>query len=131
MTRKPARPERPSLEEVSFEDALARLEAIVQELEEGQIGLSQSLQRYEEGVQYLQLCHRLLQHAERRIELLQGVDAVGNPVVAPFDEGELNLAEKARARGQRRSLGSPAVGAPGREASGTEDPEVDAPEGLF
>lgn len=69
-----------------FESALARMEAIVYELEEGRIGLAEALARYEEGVGLLRQCFGLLETAERRIELLTGVDAAGNPVVAPYDD---------------------------------------------
>jgi exodeoxyribonuclease VII small subunit len=69
-----------------FETALARMEAIVYELEEGRIGLAEALARYEEGVGLLRQCFGLLETAERRIELLTGVDAAGNPVVEPYDD---------------------------------------------
>jgi exodeoxyribonuclease VII small subunit len=71
--------------EPSFEQALERLEGIVHLLEEGQIGLDEALGRYEEGVKLLRRAFDLLQQAERRIELLSGVDADGNPVCQPFD----------------------------------------------
>ena len=88
----------------SFEESLGELEAIVGELEGGKLGLSDALARYEEGVAHLKSCHQLLQRAERRIELLSGVDADGNPVTEPFDEAEHgSLEEKAAARGKRRS----------------------------
>ena len=70
----------------SFEAALARLETVVHELEEGRIGLAEALARYEEGVILLRQCFGLLESAERQIELLTGVDAAGNPIVEPFDD---------------------------------------------
>ena len=70
----------------SFEAALARLETVVHELEEGRIGLAEALARYEEGVILLRQCFGLLESAERQIELLTGVDASGNPIVEPFDD---------------------------------------------
>jgi exodeoxyribonuclease VII small subunit len=70
----------------SFEAALARLETVVHELEEGRIGLAEALARYEEGVILLRQCFALLESAERQIELLTGVDAAGNPIVEPFDD---------------------------------------------
>ncbi len=73
-------------EPVSFEQALATLEQIVHDLEEGRLGLAESLARYEEGVKLLRQCHGLLEQAERRIELVTGADAAGNPVTAPFDD---------------------------------------------
>ena len=88
----------------TFEEALDQLEGIVHELEEGQIGLDQALQRYEQGVKSLRRCYDLLQKAERRIELLSGVDAEGNPVTQPFDDrSSLSLEEKREGRSRRRS----------------------------
>jgi len=58
----------------------------VRDLEEGRLGLAESLARYEEGVKLLKQCHGLLERAERRIELLTGVDEAGNPVTEPFDD---------------------------------------------
>ena len=72
-------------EPASFETALAELEEIVGQLAEGKTGLNDALQRYEQGVALLQSCYQLLENAERKIELLSGVDADGNPVVAPLD----------------------------------------------
>ena len=45
----------------SFEQALASLEQIVHDLEEGRLGLAESLARYEEGVKLLKQCHGLLE----------------------------------------------------------------------
>jgi exodeoxyribonuclease VII small subunit len=90
----------------SFEDALERLEAIVRELEEGQHGLDEALARYEEGVKLLRRCHDLLRRAERRIEVVAGLDAEGNPIAAPFEEPPLSLEEKSKHRSRRRSSGS-------------------------
>ena len=86
-----------------FEDALSELESILHDLEEGQIGLEDSLGRYEQGVRLLKHCYGLLEKAERRIELCTGVDAAGNPIVQPFDEQATTLEEKSANRGRRRS----------------------------
>ena len=72
--------------EPTFETALDQLEGIVHELEEGRLGLQEALDRYELGVKSLRRCYDLLQKAERRIELLSGIDAQGNPVTQPFDD---------------------------------------------
>jgi exodeoxyribonuclease VII small subunit len=71
---------------LSFEQSLQRLEEIVHLLEEGDLGLSDAMQRYEEGVKLLRQSYELLERAERKIELLSGVDAEGNPVTQPFDD---------------------------------------------
>ncbi len=86
-----------------FEAALERLEAIVHDLEDGELGLDQSLARYEEGVKYLKFCHQKLKDAEQKIELLTGVDAEGNPISVDFDDPAATLEEKQESRAKRRS----------------------------
>ena len=94
----------PPPDQPTFEDALKRLEEIVHSLEDGDIGLNQALQRYEEGVKLLRQSYDLLQRAERRIELLSGVDADGNPVTQPFDDtATFDLDAPAKRRSRRRS----------------------------
>jgi len=89
--------------DLSFEQALQRLQAIVQELEQGELGLDKALERYEEGVRLLRRCHDALEKAERKIELLSGVDAEGRPISAPLDDASVPLDQKARERSRRRS----------------------------
>lgn len=69
----------------TFEQALADLERIVRELEDGKIGLEESLARYEQGVALLKQCYGKLRQAELRILELAGTDADGKPVVTPFE----------------------------------------------
>jgi exodeoxyribonuclease VII small subunit len=100
--------------EPSFEEALAELDEIVHELEEGQLGLEKSLGRYERGVKLLRQCHQLLEGAQRKIELLSGVDDQGNPITRPMaDPSGASLDEKAQGRSRRRSTppASPKEGA--------------------
>src|SRR4029434_585319 len=73
----------------SFEDSLKELEKIVGEVESGKLGVSDALARYEEGVRHLKGCQQLLEMAERKIELLSGVDADGNPITEAFEEGDV------------------------------------------
>lgn len=106
----------------SFEDCLAELESIVGELEGGKLGLSEALARYEQGVHHLRSCHALLERAERKIELLSGVDAEGNPITRPFDEeAHATLEDKAAARGRRRTSGSTDTGKRARPANDIDD----------
>ena len=53
-----------------FEAAIAELESIVKQLEQGDLPLETSLQLYERGVQLSRFCHARLEEADRRIELL-------------------------------------------------------------
>ena len=93
----------------SFEEALAELEAVVADLEKGELGLAESLARYEMGIQRIRQCQEQLQRAERRIALLSGVDADGKPITQPYDDAEYeSLEKKASARGGRRTAKRPA-----------------------
>jgi exodeoxyribonuclease VII small subunit len=74
-----------SLEMLTFEQALAELERIVRELENGQIGLEESLNHYEKGVSILKRCYGQLQQAEQRIILLRGLDVDNQPITQPFE----------------------------------------------
>jgi exodeoxyribonuclease VII small subunit len=94
----------------SFEESLDELEAIVAELESGKLGLSDALARYEQGVRHLKTCQQLLERAERRIEILSGMDADGNPITEPFeDRNDDSLEEKAAARAERRTSGGKSI----------------------
>jgi exodeoxyribonuclease VII small subunit len=53
-----------------FEAAIAELERIVKQLEDGDLSLEASLQLYERGVQLSRYCPDRLEDAERRIEIL-------------------------------------------------------------
>jgi exodeoxyribonuclease VII small subunit len=71
--------------DIPFETAVAELERIVRELEDGSTGLEQSLARYEAGIALLQKCYAKLRDAEQRIVKLAGIDADGKPVLQPFE----------------------------------------------
>jgi hypothetical protein len=75
----------------------------------------------------------LLSRAERRIELLTGIDAEGNPVtVGVDDEASLSLDEKKQARSQRRSSPEGVKRRQLRKGSGeAPEDEMDEPQGLF
>ena len=53
-----------------FESASAELEAIVKQMEEGDLTLEKALELYERGVQLSRFCHSRLEAAERRIEIV-------------------------------------------------------------
>ena len=70
---------------LTFEQALAELERIVRELEDGQTGLESALASYEKGVGLLKRCYGQLRQAEQRIVLLTGEDGDGQPLTRPFE----------------------------------------------
>jgi exodeoxyribonuclease VII small subunit len=75
----------PSLpDDLTFEQSLTELERTVRELEDGQLGLEESLAHYERGIGLIKRCHAQLREAEQRILLLTGVDDTGEPILQPF-----------------------------------------------
>lgn len=69
-----------------FEEALARLEALVKRLDGGELPLEESLSLFEDGVALARGCAEQLASAERRIELLlREGDALR---VEPFEPDE-------------------------------------------
>lgn len=55
-------------ERLSFEEALIKLESIVEQLEDEDITLEDSVKLYEEGVKMSKFCTEILEQAELRIE---------------------------------------------------------------
>lgn len=73
--------------ELSFEVGLERLEAIVQELEQGDLPLEKALALFEEGVKVSGNCRQKLEEAESRVELLLK-KGDGKVAAEPFRPGE-------------------------------------------
>ncbi|NGZ04028.1 MAG: exodeoxyribonuclease VII small subunit [Nitrospira sp. WS238] len=55
---------------VKFEQAMARLEVIVGELEKGDLPLDESLKIFEEGIRLSKNCLKVLEEAEKKVEVL-------------------------------------------------------------
>ena len=72
--------------EFPFEEALTRLEQVVDRLEQGDLELEASLAAFEEGVKLSRRCASQLGAAEQRIEVLMREG--GDWLVRPFDEDE-------------------------------------------
>lgn len=56
--------------ELSFEEALTRLEKVVKQLEDGQLPLEEALRLFGEGVELANTCNTQLEEAEQRISML-------------------------------------------------------------
>jgi exodeoxyribonuclease VII small subunit len=85
----------PISEEISLEAALTRLEAIVRELEAGNIDLDRSLALFEEGVGLSRLDSKRLTESEVKItKLVRTLE--GGFATEPFDAGEGNDGGKER-----------------------------------
>lgn len=72
------------MEELSFEEAFAQLEAAVAALQDGKLPLERALQYYQEGMKLAQYCNELLQKAELSVQQLR-VDGNGTLSLQPFD----------------------------------------------
>jgi exodeoxyribonuclease VII small subunit len=68
----------------NFEQAMSRLEEIVEKMESGDLALEDLIVRYEEGMQLVKVCQDRLAAAEERIEMITR-DSAGKPVVKEFE----------------------------------------------
>jgi len=72
-------------DEMSYEQAVVRLGEIVENLEKGNMPLTQSLSLFEEGTALIKFCSELLDQAEQKVVMLKkGAD--GAPLELPFEE---------------------------------------------
>ena len=90
-------------EDEPFEVMLQQLEDTVRKLEQGNLGLQDSLEAYQLGIDRSKRCHKILAEAELKIEMLSGVDEDGKPVTRAVDASEMTLVEKQASRSRRRS----------------------------
>jgi exodeoxyribonuclease VII small subunit len=65
-----SRPERAPREGPGFDQRLERLQSIVSELEQGELGLESAIERYQEGIELLKTCHGQLEGYRKRVEEL-------------------------------------------------------------
>lgn len=66
---------------MNYEQAIARLETIVSQLEKGQVDLADSMTLYQEGVSLIQYCEQTLQQFEQSM-------------VQVYEDGQLQEVEK-------------------------------------
>lgn len=97
--KKPAR----GADKVPFELAMGELEEIVRRLEGGGGTLDESLDDYSKAIKLLEACHVRLNDAQKRVEILTGMDAEGNAITQPLGNGPDALEEKRAGRSERRS----------------------------
>jgi exodeoxyribonuclease VII small subunit len=72
------------MSEKKFEEAMKRLEIIVESLEKGDLSLEESLRVFEEGMKLLHFCSRKLEEAEQKVTVL--IKQSGGKVTQqPFD----------------------------------------------
>lgn len=77
----------------TFEEALAELEEIALRLEDGSLGLDDSIKEFEKGIKLARLCQEKLDQAERKIEILQkgeNGETSSKKVAVKSDTGEID-----------------------------------------
>ena len=74
------------MNELSFEQALERLEAIVDQLESGDVPLEMAIDLFQEGMKLAKRCHLKLENIELKIETL--IEKDGEFIKKPFEYSE-------------------------------------------
>jgi exodeoxyribonuclease VII small subunit len=101
--------------ELTFEDALGRLEGIVKKLEKPDLPLEESIKLFEEGMGLSKICSERLDQAQQRVELLQK-EASGAMKSVPFDE------EKGSGQPAKAARPHPVAAAPKEKPKAAEEP---------
>ncbi|TVQ32191.1 MAG: exodeoxyribonuclease VII small subunit [Phycisphaeraceae bacterium] len=70
------------MDEIGFEEAVQRLEQIIDRIERGEVPLEESLREYERGVALVRRCRGILDRAEQRVREL--TEKPGTEEEAPF-----------------------------------------------
>ncbi len=87
--------------EMKFEEALKKLEKIVQSLEDGDIPLDEALEKYEEGIRLSKTCAKKLEAAKKKVEiLLKNED--GSVDIKEFDEKAAEEEDKPQENRKKR-----------------------------
>jgi exodeoxyribonuclease VII small subunit len=93
--------------ELKFEQALKRLEKIVEELEKGELALEDALKYYEEGIKLSSFCTKKLEETERKVEILTKNEN-GEFKKVPYEESEQSR-EVAEEESYEEKLGAKAT----------------------
>ena len=67
-----------------FEDSLAELEKLVEQMEQGDIPLEESLKSFERGIKLTRTCQKSLQEAEQKVQIL--LEKNGQQTLEPFTD---------------------------------------------
>ena len=78
---------------LKFEDAMERLDAIVEAMESGEIGIEESVSKYEEAMQLAAHCRKILDQSEQRIRRIQ-IDSAGKATTEPFAATQAGSAQE-------------------------------------
>jgi len=62
VTRKTKQPD--------LESSLAEINTLIEQMEQGELSLEQSLERFERGINLIKHCQKVLQEAEQKVQIL-------------------------------------------------------------
>jgi exodeoxyribonuclease VII small subunit len=96
QTKKPAA-------EANFEQAMKRLEEIVEKMESGDLSLEDLIVRYEEGMKLVKTCQERLTAAEQRIEIITR-NSAGKPIVKEFEPAATSVAAPPESKGEPKNV---------------------------
>ena len=113
----PGDPEAEAVDAVGFEEALAQLATLVASLESGGLGLSESIEAYEQGVGLLRRLHAELAQAEERVKVLVRIDDEGRPVLADHDDSDEPAPGPTRSRSRSRARSGRTKPLPGMDGA--------------
>jgi exodeoxyribonuclease VII small subunit len=88
--------------EANFEQAMKRLEEIVEQMESGDLPLEELIVRYEEGMKLVKLCQERLVSAEQRIEIITR-NSAGKPLVKEFESAPSAVAVQPETKGETKN----------------------------
>ncbi len=74
-----------------FEKALSELESLVEQMEQGNMGLEESLKAFERGIVLTRSCQQALKEAEQKVQILLERD--GKTDIEPLDDAEESIEE--------------------------------------
>ena len=75
-----------SKKELNFEQAMAELESLVNNMEKGDQTLETSLKDFERGVELTRICQKALKDAEQKVQILS--KKMGQDALVPFEEDD-------------------------------------------
>jgi exodeoxyribonuclease VII small subunit len=83
----------------NFEEAMKRLEQIVELMESPEMALEDLIARYEEGMKLVKICQERLAAAEKRIEIITR-DSSGKTIVKEFESSAVQTAPPTESKGE-------------------------------
>ena len=76
------------MEELSFEDAMKKLEDIANELEKDDLSLDESVKKFQEGMNLSKECRKALKEVEESVKVVMDEDSNGNIVTSDLKTNE-------------------------------------------